>query len=196
MWLDPIFEAKKHWNLIYLGILFWVVFWFKNVNLPSAELEITRETFLLIQRRNSLAQLPMFILTNLQIISSYVPAFSITTYKAQALIINRLLVNLQASLGVLQVVSLYVPLGRVKKASDLAILRLSDMKVLQIRPSPAQMRSWSVWMNWIGRRNKSAIMWIFEIVFINKECLVRSEKYLLWERVVRVYRRALLVALA
>ena len=80
----------------------------------------------------------MFILANLQIVSSYIPAFSITTYKAQALTINRLLVNLQASLGVLQVVSLYVPLGRVKKAGDLAILRPFDMKVLQIRPSPAQ----------------------------------------------------------
>ena len=80
----------------------------------------------------------MFILANLQIVSSYIPAFSITTYKAQALTVNRLLVNLQAPLGALQVASLYVPLGRVKKAGDLAILRPFDMKVLQIRPSPAQ----------------------------------------------------------
>ena len=61
-----------------------------------------------------------------------------TTYKAQALTINRLLVNLQAPLGALQVASLYMPLGRVKKAGDLAILRPFDMKVLQIRPSSAQ----------------------------------------------------------
>ena len=108
------------------------------MNLPSTELEITWEAFILIQRRNSLAQLSMFILANLQIVSSYIPAFSITTYKAQALTINRLLVNLQAPLGALQVASLYVPHGRVKKAGDLAILRPFDMKVLQIRPSPAQ----------------------------------------------------------
>ena len=80
----------------------------------------------------------MLILANLQIVSSYLPVFAITTYKAQALNINRLLVNLQASFGVLQVASLFVPLSRVKKAGDLAILRPFDMKFLQIRPSPAQ----------------------------------------------------------
>ena len=66
LWLDPLFKARKHWNLIYLGILFWVVFWFKNVNLPSTELEITWEAFILIQRSNYLAQLSMFILADLR----------------------------------------------------------------------------------------------------------------------------------
>ena len=80
----------------------------------------------------------MFILANHQILSSYIPAFAKTTYKAQGLTINILLVNFQAPLGALQVASLFVPLSRVKKAGDLAILRPFDMKVLQIRPSPAQ----------------------------------------------------------
>ena len=80
----------------------------------------------------------MLILANHQLVSSYISAFAITTYKAQTPTINILLVNLQAPLGALQVASLYVPLRRVKKAGDLAILRPFDMKLLQIRPSPTQ----------------------------------------------------------
>jgi hypothetical protein len=38
----------------------------------------------------------------------------------------------------MQVASIYVPLSRVKRAEDLVILRLFDMKVLQIQPSLAQ----------------------------------------------------------
>ena len=108
------------------------------MNLPSIELEITREAFILVQKRNYLAPLSMFILANLQIVSSYIPAFSITNFKAQGLTMNRLVVDLQAPLGALQVASIYVPLSRVKKADDAAILRPFDMKFLQIRPSPAQ----------------------------------------------------------
>ena len=51
---------------------------------------------------------------------------------------NKLVVDLQVLLGALQVASLYVPLSRVKKAEGIAILRPFDMKVLQVRPSPAQ----------------------------------------------------------
>jgi hypothetical protein len=47
-------------------------------------------------------------------------------------------VDLQVPLGTLQVASIYVPLSRVKRAEDIAILRPFDMKVLQVRPSPAQ----------------------------------------------------------
>jgi len=67
-----------------------------------------------------------------------VPAFAITTYKAQGLTMNKIVVDLQVPLGTLQVASIYVPLSRVKKAEDIAILRPFDMKVLQVRPSPAQ----------------------------------------------------------
>ena len=67
-----------------------------------------------------------------------VPAFAITTYKAQELTMNKIVVDLQLPLGALQVASIYVPLSRVKRAEDIAILRPFDMKVLQVRPSPAQ----------------------------------------------------------
>lgn len=67
-----------------------------------------------------------------------VPAFAITTYKAQGLTMNKIIVDLQVPLGTTQVASIYVPLSRVKKAEDVAILRPFDMKVLQIRPSLAQ----------------------------------------------------------
>jgi hypothetical protein len=69
---------------------------------------------------------------------SIVPAFAITTYKAQGLTMNKIVVDLQVPLGKLQVASIYVPLSRVKRAEDVAILRPFDMKVLQVRPSPAQ----------------------------------------------------------
>ena len=67
-----------------------------------------------------------------------VPAYAITTYKAQGLTMSRIVVDLQVPLGALQVASVYVPLSRVKRADDLAILRPFNMKVLQVRPSSAQ----------------------------------------------------------
>jgi hypothetical protein len=67
-----------------------------------------------------------------------VPAFAITTYKAQGLTMNKIVVDLQVPLGTLQVASIYVPLSRVKRAEDIVILRPFDMKVLQVRPSLAQ----------------------------------------------------------
>ena len=67
-----------------------------------------------------------------------VPAFVITTYKAQGLTMGNIVVDLQIAPTASQVASTYVPLSRVKRAEDLAILRPFDMKVLQIRPSPAQ----------------------------------------------------------
>ncbi len=67
-----------------------------------------------------------------------VPAFAITTYKAQGLTMNKIVVDLQVPLGTSQMASIYVPLSRVKRAEDIAILRPFDMKVLQVRPSPPQ----------------------------------------------------------
>jgi hypothetical protein len=67
-----------------------------------------------------------------------VPAFAITTYKAQGLTMNKIVVDLQVPPGALQVASIYVPLSRVKRAEDIAILRPFDMKVLQVRPTSAQ----------------------------------------------------------
>jgi hypothetical protein len=51
---------------------------------------------------------------------------------------SKIVVDLQVSLGALEVASIYVPLSRVKRAEDVAIIRPFDMKVLQIRPSLAQ----------------------------------------------------------
>ncbi len=65
-----------------------------------------------------------------------VPAFAITTYKAQRLTMSKIVVDLQVLLGILQGTSIYVPLSRVKRAGDVAILRPFNMKVLQVRPSP------------------------------------------------------------
>ena len=51
---------------------------------------------------------------------------------------GKIVVDLQLPPTASQVASTYVPLSRVKRTEDLAILRPFDMKVLQIRPSPAQ----------------------------------------------------------
>jgi hypothetical protein len=51
---------------------------------------------------------------------------------------DKIVVDLQLPPVASQVASIYVPLSRVKRAEDLAILRPLDMKVLQIRPSSAQ----------------------------------------------------------
>ena len=67
-----------------------------------------------------------------------VTALAITTYKAQGLTMGKIVVDHQLPPTVSQVASIYVPLSRVKRAEDLAILRPFDMKVLQIRPSAAQ----------------------------------------------------------
>jgi ATP-dependent exoDNAse (exonuclease V) alpha subunit len=61
-----------------------------------------------------------------------VPAFAITTYKAQGLTMNKIIVDLHVPLGTMQVASIYVPLNRVKRAEDVTILRPFDIKALQI----------------------------------------------------------------
>ncbi len=61
-----------------------------------------------------------------------------TTYRAQGLTMGKIVVDLQLPPTASQVASIYVPLSRVKRVEDLAILRPFDMKVLQIRPSLAQ----------------------------------------------------------
>ena len=51
---------------------------------------------------------------------------------------GKIVIDVQLPPTASQVASTYVPLSRVKRAEDFAILRPLDMKVLQIRPSPAQ----------------------------------------------------------
>ena len=67
-----------------------------------------------------------------------VPAFAITTYKAQGLTMSKIVIDLHLPAGTSQVASIYVPLSRVKRAEHIAILRRFDMKVLQVRPSSVQ----------------------------------------------------------
>ncbi|CAF1207620.1 unnamed protein product [Adineta ricciae] len=67
-----------------------------------------------------------------------VPAFVITTYKAQGLTMNKIVVDLQVPPETLQVALIYVPLSRVKKGDHIVILRPFHMKVLQVQPSSAQ----------------------------------------------------------
>ena len=67
-----------------------------------------------------------------------VPAFAITTPKAQGLTMEKIVVDLRLPHTASQVASIYVPLSRIKRAEELAVLRPFDMKVLQIRPSPTQ----------------------------------------------------------
>jgi hypothetical protein len=51
---------------------------------------------------------------------------------------GKIVVDLQLPTTASQVASIYVPLSRVKKAEDLAIVRPFDMRALQIRPSSVQ----------------------------------------------------------
>ena len=53
---------------------------------------------------------------------SIVPAFAITTYKAQGLTMGKIVVDLQLPPTASQVASIYLPLSRVKRAEDLTIL--------------------------------------------------------------------------
>ncbi len=67
-----------------------------------------------------------------------VSAFAVTTYKAQVLTMNKVMVDLQVPFETFQVTSIYVSLSRVKRAEDVAILQSFDMKILQVQPSSAQ----------------------------------------------------------
>jgi len=66
-----------------------------------------------------------------------VSAFAVTTYKAQALTMNKVMGDLQVPFETFQVASIYVSLSRVKRAEDVAILQSFDMKILQVQPSSA-----------------------------------------------------------
>ncbi len=69
---------------------------------------------------------------------SIVPTFAITTYKAQGLTMGKIVVDLQLPSVTSQVASIYVPLSRLKRAEDVAILRSFHMKVPYVRLSSTQ----------------------------------------------------------
>jgi hypothetical protein len=108
------------------------------ISLIKKEFSISIKQLLgpLLEQRSGRKASDMIHVTRTQL--PIVPAFAITTYKAQGLTMGKIVVDLQLPPTASQVASIYVQLSRVKRAEDLAILRPFDMKVLQIHPSPAQ----------------------------------------------------------
>lgn len=68
----------------------------------------------------------------------FVPAYSITTHKAQGQTIPKVVVDLQLLPGAESVASRYVPLSRVKSRKDIAILRDFSFSALRVKLSKAQ----------------------------------------------------------
>ena len=68
----------------------------------------------------------------------FVPAYSITTHKAQGQTMSKVVVDLRLPPGREEIASRYVPLGRVKSRRDVAILRDFPFSALQVKPSKAQ----------------------------------------------------------
>jgi len=68
----------------------------------------------------------------------FIPAYSITTHKAQGQTMSKVVVDLRLPPGKEEVASRYVPLGRVKSRKDIAILQDFPFSALQVKPSKAQ----------------------------------------------------------
>ncbi|CAF1233900.1 unnamed protein product [Rotaria magnacalcarata] len=68
----------------------------------------------------------------------FVPAYCITTHKSQGQTLNKVVIDLKLLNETDDIVAVYVPLSRVKRLTDLIILRQFDYKVLLIKPSKSQ----------------------------------------------------------
>ena len=68
-----------------------------------------------------------------------VPAYSLTTHKSQGQTLNKVVVDLKLPNETDDIAAIYVPLSRVKRLTDLVILRYFDYKVLLIKPSKSQL---------------------------------------------------------
>lgn len=68
-----------------------------------------------------------------------VPAYSITTHKSQGQTLNNIVIDLKLPKETDDIAAVYVPLSRVKRLTDLIILRHFDYKVLLIKPSKSQL---------------------------------------------------------
>jgi ATP-dependent exoDNAse (exonuclease V) alpha subunit len=68
-----------------------------------------------------------------------VPAYCITTHKSQGQTLNNVVVDLKLPNEMDDIAAVYVPLSRVKRLTDLIILRYFDYKVLLIKPSKSQL---------------------------------------------------------
>ena len=67
-----------------------------------------------------------------------VPAYCITTHKSQGQTLNKVVIDLKLPNKTDDIAAVYVPLSRVKRLVDLAILRLFDYKVLLMKPNKSQ----------------------------------------------------------
>ena len=81
----------------------------------------------------------------------FVPAYSITTHKAQGQTMPKVVVDLRLPSGREEIASRYVPLGRVKSRNDIAILRDFLFSALQMKPSKTQRAE----LDWLDRINEA-----------------------------------------
>ncbi|CAF1541345.1 unnamed protein product, partial [Rotaria sordida] len=67
-----------------------------------------------------------------------VPAYCITTHKSQGQTLSKVVIDLKLPSETDDIAAVYVPLSRVKRLVDLAILRPFDYKALLMKPSKSQ----------------------------------------------------------
>ena len=67
------------------------------------------------------------------------PAYSTTTHKSQGQTLNKTVIDLKLPNGTDDIAAIHVPLSRVKRLSDLIILRKFDYKILLTKPSKSQL---------------------------------------------------------
>ena len=68
-----------------------------------------------------------------------VPAYCITTHKSQGQTLGKVVIDLKLPNETDDIAAVYVPLSRVKRLTDLLILRHFEDKVLLIKPAPSQL---------------------------------------------------------
>lgn len=68
-----------------------------------------------------------------------VPAYSITTHKSQGQTLRNVVIDLKLPNRTDDIAAIYVPLSRVKRLTDLIILRYFDYKTLLMKPSRSQL---------------------------------------------------------
>ena len=62
------------------------------------------------------------------------PAYSMTTHKSQGQTLGKIIIDLVTPPGPVEVVSVYVPLSRVKRLDDLLIIRPFEFATIQVKP--------------------------------------------------------------
>ena len=68
-----------------------------------------------------------------------VPAYSITTHKSQGQTLSNVVIDLKLPNVTDEIAAIYVPLSRVKRLTDLIILRHFDYKILLTKPTKSQL---------------------------------------------------------